>query len=216
MRKRRFSLRRWFQFRLRSLMLLMVVAAIILAVNRPDPPGGRPLPDGWTIYEQTKELPTTGANRTTSGGGVQQRSGRFVVVDTKRRKRVVGAFADGEATGRWRIFQPNGRKALEGTAQEGVPVGKWSAWHPNGRLAAEVTFREPEVRDSQRKGRQLKTPMAVARRDGPAHFHDERGNALAAGNYRDDRREGLWTMNPDGVGSRRETYLAGLRHEIPG
>jgi hypothetical protein len=209
LRRQNTKRRRWFQFSLRSVLLLTLIASIVLAIYRPDPPGGRPLADGWTIYDQTEKeiLAAIGPGGSIDHLEVEERHGRFIVRDAEGRKRVDGFFADGEPASLWRVYHPNGRKAMEGQCSEGVPSGKWMAWYPNRVKAAELSFQEPDVLESQIGGRQLKQPIAMTRREGLAAFGSIHGETAEAGEYRDDRREGTWT-----AGSEKVDYLAGLQH----
>lgn len=182
--------------------MLTVVAAIVAAIYRPGPPTGRPLPDGWSIYSQTKE----------ESEPARVRHGRFVVRDDQGRQRVTGSFKDDEPSGRWTIRHPSGRVAIEGSVAEGVPSGQWFAWHANRQDAAAISFREPDRRDTQVGDRQVKQPIAQSIRKGEATFWDAFGEVTARGPYRDDRREGIWTGRGRDGNVTEMSYLAGLRH----
>lgn len=200
--------RRWFQFSLRSVLLLTVVVAAVVAIFRPEPPGSWTTTDDWKVLEQTVTIKLPGA-----ANEYAERHGRFVVRDASRQKRIDGRYAHGEATGLWTIYHANGRKAMEGEVDQDVPIGKWTAWHSNRMKAAELSFQEPEERTTHDGLRQLKESIAISRRDGAAAFTDSQGNTVARGGFADDRRTGSWLVAAAGRPARSQTYVGGLRHD---
>lgn len=203
--------RRWFQFSLRTVLMMTAVTAVIVAVYRPEPPRGRPLSDGWSIYEQSHEETTFDfdPNIGTSHYKMDVRAGRFIVRDATGRKRVDGRFERNEATGRWTVFDAKGRILLRGNAEQNVPSGEWTGWHANGRKAAAVSFREPDRRDAGSG----KVPFAQSLREGPATFWDTSGEAKASGSHLADRRHGVWELRSSAGNTQRVAYFEGLQHD---
>ncbi len=64
------------------------------------------------------------------------------------RKKVRGAYRDGQRHGPWREWYRSGQPALEGTYTDGKQTGRWLRWHTDGRKIGARDFNEPLVPDA--------------------------------------------------------------------
>ena len=75
--------------------------------------------------------------------------GRWRLFDRSKHLLVSGRYRNGKLEGKWMTYHKNGRKAVEGAFAEGEKVGVWRTWDEEGRLLEEVGFGEREREDSR-------------------------------------------------------------------
>jgi antitoxin component YwqK of YwqJK toxin-antitoxin module len=150
------SLRRFFQFSLRTYLVLSVLGAVglwcamywlreywpQLAGSWGPPPTEVALPGGWKAREHQRTVTDeqTGEKKTV-------RQGRYELIDQHGYTRCVGAFHDDSPSGLWTYYHDNGRRAMQGECREGFRDGVWRAWHDNGHAEWEITHTIPSELD---------------------------------------------------------------------
>lgn len=125
---------------------------------------------------------------------------------------VSGRYDNNQPHGKWTIYHTSGHKAAEGEVFRGARRGTWKTWDAAGRLLEEATFaaREQEHHWSKPLSPEMATylPWQSVRR-GPARAWHPSGQLKFEGQYEDDHRSGAWTFydNQGRVTSRRD-YIA--------
>jgi len=185
--QRRRGIRRWFQFSLRRLMLLVVVAAFVSSyLARPErleetAPGG--------AHKIVREV-----FRDRDGKPVSH--GVWMLYDRHGHKLIEGHYRNGKSQGWWTYWhpQPSGRRAMMGVCQDGRRQGRWTAWYPTGR-------------------KRSVTEYADDRPHGPATRWRPDGVILERGDYKDGAKVGEWTtFDRQGRQLTRGEYVGGRRH----
>lgn len=110
----------------------------------------------------------------------------------------VNAFdSRGQKTGYWRKCDSLGNKIYEGHFREGIPVGEFRYFYPGGKLKAVSVYSD--------NGRRANTV---------SYFPN--GMKMAAGNYLNEKKEGVWQFfsQIDGNLLSEEEYKAGAKSGI--
>ncbi len=199
--------RRWTQFSLFSMLLLMLVAALainwyrVYVYESPDM-SERNLPGGIVLKTEMAERERDGldADGQPAKITVEVSHGKFLVLDQHGRTLCKGQYKEDLASGWWEYYHPSGRTAMSGRCEKGCRVGVWQTWDENGNLLAEVAHGEPmkmELPKYLSFGVWRPKPEEVfyARREGPARSQWPGGSPRAKGEFKDDMREGTWTIS---------------------
>lgn len=150
--RRRRSFRRFFQFSLRTYLILSVLGAVglwcamywlreywpQLAGSWGPPPTEVAYPGGWKVREHQRTVTDkqTGEKKTV-------RQGRYELIDQHGYTRCVGWFTDDLPSGQWTYYHDNGRRALQGQCKAGLRDGVWTAWYENGYTQWEIAHADP-------------------------------------------------------------------------
>lgn len=122
---------RW-QFRLPTLLLLMVVAATVSDALLRSPPTETPFGPNLVIRGNLHPAE--------AGSSVLLEHGPWQVWTRDGRRLVRGQYDRGEPVGRWQYFTNTGRVRLEGMSDDGRLAGTWTLWDDAGHVVGEATF----------------------------------------------------------------------------
>ena len=203
--------RRWLQFSLRFLLLVITLAAVGC---------------WWFLRPESEDLVLAGGamkvrQQYRLGEGEKRiRSGRWLLLAPGDRVRAKGRYAADRPHGWWTVYHENGGKALQGRCSRGARIGTWKAWYPTGQIQAQWECergqqpkwdsRTTEIGPSIRKGPvrvwwpngrlRFEGQYANDKEDGTWIYYDREGRKTAEGPYRRGRRHGFWTFwdRPDG------------------
>ena len=149
---RQFMLRYFLQFSLRSLLIVMTLAAIacwwLLQPQLREEQLGK---TSLRLQRQVRLVqfdPADGSARAPANEIVVEagkhygivNDGRWRLADHGRNLLVTGKYRNGKREGKWTTYHDNGRKAAEGRIAAGKKVGLWRTWDADGRLIEEATF----------------------------------------------------------------------------
>jgi len=147
---RRRHWRYFVQFSLRSLLLLVTVAAVACWWFLQPPSREERL--GQTALVLRRDIRLVKVGPTVMYGQPHQLEringqwfdiinvGRWQVFGSGRDLLVDGQYANGKKHGKWTIYHVNGQKAAEGMMVQGEKVGWWRTWDEEGRLVSEVEY----------------------------------------------------------------------------
>ena len=191
MSKTKFAIRRFFQFSLRTILIVTGVVAVSMATFFRPKPSQDKLPDGAVVryferQEENAENPATPVSDTP----VTIRYGSYSIFDSAGRRLCQGHYRKDQPSGQWTYYHPNGTKAFSGRVQDGVFIEDWTAWDRQGRQRLKVAYGEP-LEISQPKGWNWPNRFH-AQREGDAVAWWPTGNARVQGQHAQDQREGLW------------------------
>jgi hypothetical protein len=146
---------RWFlQFNLRTLLLLVTVAAVacwwfLQPQTREELLVSSPLrlrrqvrvvkyekPNPSHVYRPAEVIHERGQPFQVVNDG------RWRLYDMKDNLLVEGFYKSDLAHGKWTIYHANGRKAAEGKMKDGRKVGLWRTWDEEGRAICEADYAE--------------------------------------------------------------------------
>jgi hypothetical protein len=150
--RRRFFTRNRLQFSVRSLLVVMTLAAIacwwfLQPQIREEQLGATTL----RLRRQVQLLkydPATDFRPTAATESIVEEGQHFAVVnagswrlsDHGRNLLVRGGYKNGEQHGKWTTYHANGRKAVEGRMLTGKKVGLWRTWDEDGKMLEEIRF----------------------------------------------------------------------------
>ena len=209
MRTDRIRRRRWFQFSLRSLLLLTTASAVACAWWLRPAPLKIPLPDGVLIrLEQTR----SSADDSDSPTYVQ-----WELRTTEGQRIARGVERDEILHGRLFLYHADGRPAIEGVCNQREPVGIWRSWSPDGKLLSEwncepadpTTARISTLRAWWPDGSmRMEGHLRGGREHGEWTSYDRDGRSMETGAYVDGRRHGWWTCTDPSTGDEQRIYYA--------
>jgi len=197
--------RRFVQFRLRTLLLLTLVAAVAMffytrleVVEEQPMPGyrvkrqiyrtedGKPVAHGWW------EMRDADGRLICEGGYRHDKPhGKWTWRHASGRLRQQGEYREGRRHGLWKTWYDDGQPREEFTYEDGVLHGPARSWWPGGFLAAEGEY-------------------AAGLRTGQWMIHNEQGRTREAGAYENDLREGPWQgWDAEGNELTTQHYAAG-------
>jgi len=199
LRRRR---RRWLQFSLRFLLLLITLAAVGC---------------WWFLRPESQDLPLAGGamkvrQQYRMGAGDKRiRSGRWLLLDPDDRVRAKGRYAADRPHGWWTVYHENGGKALQGRCSRGARIGTWKSWYPTGQIQAQWECE----RGQQPKWDSRTTEIGPSLRSGPVRVWWPNGQLRFEGQYVDDEEDGDWTYyDREGRKTAEGPYRRGCRHGI--
>jgi len=211
--------RRWLQFSLRFMLLVITLAAVGC---------------WWFLRPESEDLVLAGGAMKVrqqyrlGEGDKRIRSGRWLLLAPDDRVRAKGRYAADRPHGWWTVYHGNGAKALQGRCSRGARIGTWKAWYPSGQIQAQWECergqqpkwdsRTTEIGPSIREGPvrawwpngQLRFEGQYAKdeEDGTWVYYDREGNKKAEGPYRRGRRHGYWTFWDEPNGKPRRVPFA--------
>lgn len=198
--------RRWLQFGLRTILLVIFVVAVALA---------------WLTRPETlEEVVAGGALRIErqvirDGEDLVLNHGRWRLFDADDGPLATGVYSRGEASGTWTILDAASETALRGECRRGKREGLWTAFHPDGTKQYEVTFaaglpQGPAAGWWPDGSPRWQGAFRDGEREGAWSYWDEAGTLRAQGQYVAGREEGPW-RSWDAAGNElpAETYVAG-------
>ncbi len=204
-RARRPTWRRFVQFRIRTLLLVTLAAAVAMFFyTRPEVIEERPMPD----FHLKRQVYRTEDNTPVNNGWWELR-------DVEQRLVCEGRYRNDEPHGRWLWRHPNGRVRQQGEYRRGQRHGVWKTWYEDGRPREEWTYADGTLEGPARSwwpGGPLASEGAYAagQQSGAWTVYNEQGRQTASGSYENGHREGAWLVW-DGEGNELPTehYAAG-------
>ncbi len=194
--------RRWLQFSLRFLLLVMALAAVAC---------------WWFLRPESEDLVMAGGafkvrQQYRMGKGDEQiRSGRWLLLDRDDRVRAKGRYAADRPHGWWTVYHENGGKAIQGRCSRGAKIGTWKSWYPTGQIQAHWECE----RGQQPKWDDRTTEVGPSNRTGPVRVWWPNGQVRLEGQYADDEEDGDWTYyDRGGCKTAEGPYRRGCRHGI--
>ncbi len=195
--------RRWLQFSIRTLLIVIsLVAASLAWLTRPE-------------YEE--RLLSGGAGKVRQEYRQDEndrkvRHGRWELTGRHGGLMVRGRYADDRPQGRWTAYHASGRALLRGVCVGGAPVGPWKAMFPDGRLQADFEF---AALPSQASLVGNRPGVVETCRSGPMRVWWPNGQLRLEGQFADDFEEGVWSFyNKDGHKIASGPFRAGRRHGV--
>lgn len=211
--------RRWLQFSVRSLFVLMVVVGAVCA---------------WYMRPKQRELELAGGKMferwqyrmlsiPDSDQPIEVRHGRWELIDRNSGRRMKGYYDREWRQKWWTVYHDNGRKAIQGCFRRGAPTGTWKTWFADGKRESECEFTtrsRPALYADGKPQKPLPMPLFPGSRlapksvrSGPSRVWWPNGNLRLEGEYRDDRRHGHWTLyDRSGNKTAAGPYRNGQRH----
>jgi antitoxin component YwqK of YwqJK toxin-antitoxin module len=112
---------------------------------------------------------------------------------------VAGRYENDQPHGKWTVYHVNGRKAAEGEVVKGARSGLWRTWNEEGEQESEVTYKARKPRKPGRFRKPIDpafvpTPSWETIRHGPVRVWHAGGRLKFEGSYQEDRRAELWTF----------------------
>jgi hypothetical protein len=209
MRTDRVRHRRWFQFSLRTLLLLMTASAIACAWWLRPVPQKIPLADGVLIrLEQTR----SSADDSDSPTYVQ-----WELHTTEGQRIARGVERDEVLHGRLFLYHADGRRAIEGFCDQREPVGIWRSWSPDGKLLSEwkrETAAPPTAPISTLRAwwpdgsLRMEGRLRGGREHGEWTSYASDSQPVATGSYAAGQRHGWWTLTDPSTGGEQRIYYA--------
>ncbi|MCL4207839.1 MAG: hypothetical protein KJ000_35585 [Pirellulaceae bacterium] len=201
--------RRWFQFSLRTLLLLTTASAVASAWWLRPVPRKIPLPDGVLIrLEQI---------RSTADDSDWPTYVQWELHTTEGQRIARGVERDEILHGRLFLYHADGRPAIEGFCDQREPVGIWRSWSPDGKLLSEWKRESADPTAAPISTLRAWWPDGTLRmqgrvRRGREHGewtnYDRDGRPIETGAYVDGRRHGWWTSTNPSTGDKQRVYFA--------
>ena len=138
---------RWLmQFSLRTLLLLMTLAAVgcwwFLRPEARDEELAGPYLKLWRqVRVRTPPPDQAPPVDATDEEYWLHNHGQWRVHDQYGARLIDGRYADDQPHGKWTIYHTNGEKAAEGTVLFGVRTGLWRTWDEHGTLRSDTTYK---------------------------------------------------------------------------
>lgn len=194
--------RRWLQFSLRFLLLVMALAAVGC---------------WWFLRPESEDLVLAGGamkvrQQYRMGRDDEQiRSGRWLLLDRDDRLRAKGRYAADRPHGWWTVYHENGGKAIQGRCSRGAKIGTWKSWYPTGQIQAQWECE----RGQQPKWDDRTTEVGPSIRTGPVRVWWPNGHVRFEGQYADDEENSDWIFyDREGRKTAEGPYRRGCRHGI--
>jgi hypothetical protein len=210
------SRRRWwrffYQFSLRSLLVLTtVVATLCWWLLQPEVEDELLMGDELRLRRQVRRVPADEVDplrRWNVDNEVAVISdGSWKLLDLHGDVFVDGNYARDRMQGRWTSYYAHGGKSAEGKVVRDVRSGPWREWNQAGQLVSEVTYRPiparyfgyPDAWDSERHG--------------PSRTWHTNGKLASEGDYADGRQSGNWKLyDVNGIVVEEGPFAHGKRH----
>lgn len=206
------SRRRFLQFGMRTLLLVMLAAAVASWwLTRPEWQTTSHAGGALTLQEQVR--------RDDEGRFV--RDGLWLIDDEGERRRVAGSFTGETPRGTWKFYRTDGTRELTGAVAAGRPDGEWTLRHADGSPRIVAHYAGGALHGEYREwhaGGQLRISGRYdrGRRVGLWTHYDEAGRKRAEGEYADDRRQGAWRYwDEAGMEHPPREFLAGREVDDP-
>ncbi len=199
--------RRWFQFSLRGLLVLVALTAAACA---------------WWLRPETRQSPLAGGIltlreqlRTSADGSAAVGYVRWWI-DTPEGEPVArGGYLEEWSHGRWSGFYADGRLAIRGTCSLGEPVGTWRSWSSDATRLAETRLdrgdasQSGSVRFWWANGQpRMECQLRGGREHGASSGYDPRGRRIVSGTSHQGRRQGWWSFTDPDRKTTNELYYA--------
>ena len=142
---------RFLQFSLRSLLIVITLAAVgcwwyLRPEMRQEQLGQSSLRLRREIRQTQMESLDAPVSETAEVWSVKsnwfavENVGRWQLFDHGGDLLVNGRYRNGKQHGKWTTYHVNGRKAAEGMMRDGKKVGLWRTWDEDGTVLEEATF----------------------------------------------------------------------------
>jgi len=101
-------------------------------------------------------------------------------------------YQDGKLNGKKVTYYPNGKIAEEANYSQGFAEGEAMYYAPTGVLLKKLNFRENKL-------------------VGPAAYYDSKGDPKMIGQYKNDKKDGIWKYYKNGKFEKEETFPKPLK-----
>jgi antitoxin component YwqK of YwqJK toxin-antitoxin module len=205
------SLRRFLQFRLRTLMLLTFVAGVAMFFYTRLEVIEEQVMGNFRVVRQVY--------RNADGKAICH--GWWELFDHQGRRICQGKYKSDQPSGKWTYWHANGRIQQQGEYRNGQRHGVWSEWYEDGQRKLETTHVDGVLDGPARAwlpGATLsyEGQHAAGKRTGQWTFYGASGHKRAEGVYLNDLQEGAWQLWDDESRPTAALYAAGLVVEADG
>jgi TonB family protein len=129
------------------------------------------------------------------------KDGPFVLYHPKKQKAIEGRFVDNVKQGVWKIWYENGQLKDSGRYINNYQTGIWHSWNDSGQLVAIKHFQDSikitgvirgYINPREKRPTILAGDTSITILDGPSMSFYPNGQLRDSGDYRFNRKEGLW------------------------